>query len=255
MMHTSCKTILLGLIAASALTSHSTYSATVSTVGSFNDPTASSMYFYNRIYNQDDSASPAHSLPNNLNASTDSVAYFGWGVDVAESFVNRQIIQSHFWFNGVGSVDGGAAASVPYGSAFSLGSFTYTNEETILSGGIVNIDFQLNINVDGFDLFPVEYRLQIDNTSNQLANSSDTARLIGIADDISFMLGGNQYLLSFNGFSRDGGLTFESIATLPENQQTSAEIFATITAVPVPAAIWLMGSGLLALVGFARSKK
>ena len=37
--------------------------------------------------------------------------------------------------------------------------------------------------------------------------------------------------------------------------QTSAQIFATITAVPVPAAIWLMGSGLIALFGFARSKK
>ena len=253
-MHASGKTFFLGLIAASALTSQSAYAVTVSAVGSFNDPTASSMYFYNRIYNQDDVTSPARQLPNNLNSATDSVAYFGWGVDVAESFINRQIIQSHFWFNGAGSVDGGLAATVPYGSAFSLGSFTYTNEETILSGGIVNIDFQLNINVDGYNLFPVEYRLQIDNTSNQLPNSSDTARLTGIPDDISFMLGSNQYLLSFNGFSRDGGLTFENIATLPENAQTSAEIFATITAVPVPAAIWLMGSGLIALVGFARSK-
>lgn len=255
MMYVSCRTLLTGLIAVSALTSHSLHAATVSAVGSFNDPSASSMYFYNRIYNQDDATSPARRLPNNLGSTTNSVAYFGWGVDVEESFANRQIIQSHFWFNGVGSVDGGPAATVPFGSAFSLGSFTYTNEETILSGGIVNIDFQLNINVDGYNLFPVEYRLQIDNTSNQLPNSSDTARLIGMADDISFMLGGNPYLLSFNGFSRDGGLTFESIATLPENAQTSAEIFATITAVPVPAAIWLMGSGLLALAGFARSKK
>ncbi|HEY9050382.1 MAG TPA: choice-of-anchor K domain-containing protein, partial [Gammaproteobacteria bacterium] len=183
MKYVSCRTLLLGLIAASAFTSHSTHAATVSAVGSFNDPSASSMYFYNRIYNQDDSASPTRQLPNNLGSTTDSVAYFGWGVDVAESFSNRQIIQSHFWFNGVGSEGGDPAASTSFGSAFSLGSFTYTNQPTILSGGVVNIDFQLNINVDGYDLFPVEYRLQIDNTSNQLPNSSDTARLIGMADD------------------------------------------------------------------------
>ena len=64
-----------------------------------------------------------------------------------------------------------------------------------------------------------------------------------------------QYLLTFNGFSRDGGLTFETAANLAEGQQTTAQIYGTLTAVPLPAAIWLMATGLLALTGFVRTKK
>ena len=36
---------------------------------------------------------------------------------------------------------------------------------------------------------------------------------------------------------------------------TDTVVFATVTAVPVPAAVWLFGSGLLGLVGFARRKR
>jgi hypothetical protein len=213
------------------------------------------MYFFNRTYNQDDAGIPARNLPSNLNSSTDSVAYFGWGVDVLESFYAREIIQSHFWFNGAGSVDGGPAASAPLGTAFSLGSFTYTNEETILSGGLVEVDFQMGITVDGHSLLPIEYRIEINNTPNNSPNPLDIARLIQSPTSLAFAINGSPYLLTFNGFSRDGGATFETVAYLDENMQTSAQIYATITAVPVPAAVWLLGSGLLGLFGFARTKK
>ena len=229
--------------------------ASVQIVGSFNDPTASNYFFFNRTYNQDNDGAPAKQLPNNLVTSTDSVSYFGWGIDTRESFQNHQIIQSHFWFNGAGSVDGSSATTIAYGEAFSLGSFTYTNEETVLSGGMVEIDFQMDIMFDGLDLLPVEYRIGIDNTSNPLA---DTASLLTYPESMLFTMGNTEYLLTFNGFSRDDGNTFETSATLPEDQQTTAEIFATITTttvVPVPAAVWLFGSGLLGLVGFAKRRK
>jgi hypothetical protein len=249
-------TIISGGLLVMALAT-SAQAVTVSTVGSFNDP-ASTSYMYSRIYNQDNTVTPSQHLPGNLNSSTDSVAYFGWGIDVWESVITGQKIQSHFWFNGVGSVAGGAAASVPYGTAFSLGTFTYTNEQTVLSGGLVNIDFRMDIKVDGLGLVPVEYQLQIDNTPNiETANSYDIARIVAAPNNISFFQNGSEYLLTFDGFSRDGGATFETVAYLAEDQQTSAQIYATITqvVVPVPAAIWLMGSGLLALFGFARVKK
>ena len=252
--HTSLA-LLVGMLLASLAITQPAQAITVQTSGQYNDPTASSWYFYNRIYNQDNAVSPSEQLPPNLNSSTDSVAYFGWGIDVEETIINQDIIQSHFWFNGVGSVDGGPAAMTTLGNPFSLGSFTYTNEETILSGGLVEIDFQMDIMVDGLSLLPVEYRIEIDNTPNSWPDNMDTARILSGPNDISFFLDGSQYLLSLNGFSRDGGLTFETEASLAENAQTSAEIYATITVVPVPAAVWLMISGLFALYGFARTKK
>lgn len=253
-MHTNTKSLLLGLLAATAVGSQSAQAVTISTVGSFNDPT-STQYLFDIGINQDDASTGLQTIPVNAQSTTNSIAYYGWGIDVRDSFRTHQIIQSHFWFNGAGSVAGGPAASVPLGTTFSLGSFTYTNEQTILSGGIVQIDFQMDLTIDGLDLAPIEYRIEINNTDNSLPNSFDTATLIGTPNNISFMLNGTQHFLTFNGFSRDGGSTFETTTNLAEGARTSAQIYATITAVPVPAAIWLMASGLLALFGFTRTRK
>lgn len=257
MMQISTKSLFLGLMVSLALSAQSVQAVSVSTVGSFNDPLATNpKYFFNLTDNQDNDSTPVD-LP--ISSVTDSVAYYGWGIDLVDSFITGNIIQSHFWFNGAGSVAGGAAASAPLGTAFSLGTFTYVNQQTVLSGGIVKIDFQMaiNIDIDGVDVLlnPVEYRIEINNTREGGSNPADTARLISTPANIPFLLGGSQYLLTFNGFLPDGGSTYETEATLAEGGTTSAQIYATITAVPVPAAIWLMGSGLLALFGFARTKK
>lgn len=243
----------LSLVATVAMiaSTQGAYAATVQVVGSFHNPSASDFFFYNRTYNQDNDATPDRELPGNLNASTDSVSYFGWGIDYRDSFINHEIIQSHFWFNGTGSVDGSSATTISYGEAFSLGSFTYTNEQTVLSGGQVEIDFRMEIQLDGYGLMPIEYRIGIDNTSNP---ADDRASLLSYPESVAFEMGGVNYLLSLQGFSRDSGASFETYADLPEGEQTTAEIYATITEVPVPAALWLFGTGLIALAGFARRK-
>lgn len=243
----------LSLVATAAMiaTTQGAYAATVQVVGSFHNPSASDFFFYNRTFNQDNDVTPAQELPGNLNTSTDSVSYFGWGIDVRESFRNHEIIQSHFWFNGTGSAGGSSATTISYGEAFSLGSFTYTNEQTQLSGGQVEIDFRMDIQLDGYGLMPIEYRIGIDNRTNP---ADDTASLLSYPQSVAFEMNGMNYLLSLQGFSRDGGLSFETYADLPEGQQTTAEIYATITEVPVPAALWLFGTGLIALAGVARRK-
>lgn len=243
----------LGLAAAATLIAsiQGAYAATVEVAGSFHNPTASDFFFYNRTFNQDNDVTPTRSLPGNLNSSTDSVAYFGWGIDYRESFIEREIIQSHFWFNGTGSVDGSSATTITYGEAFSLGSFTYTNEQTVLSGGQVEIDFRMDIQLDGYGLMPIEYRIGIDNSTNP---ADDTASLLSYPGSFAFEMNGMNYLLSLQGFSRNGGVSFETYADLPEGQQTTAEIYATITEVPLPAAVWLFGTGLIALFGFSRRK-
>ena len=243
--------LLAGITFTASLSLQTATAASVQVVGSFNDATASDYFFFNRTYNQDNDVSPG-SLPDNVSSASDSVAYFGWGLDKRELYRNHRLIQSHFWFNGTGSVGGNSATEITYGEAFSLGSFTYTNEPTHLSGGLVEIDFQMDMQIDGIGLLPVEYRIGIDNTVNPLG---DTATLLSTPDSIAFNMGGAQYLMEFHGFSRDSGASFETYADLAEGQQTTAEIYASITAVPVPAALWLFGSGLIGLAGLARSKK
>lgn len=241
----------LAAAAAIIASTQGAYAATVQVVGSFHNPSASNFFFYNETYNQDADVTPAVALPNNLNASTDSVSYFGWGVDYRESYINHDIIQSHFWFNGTGSVDGSSATTITYGEAFSLGSFTYTNQPTVLSGGQVEIDFRMNIQLDGYGLVPIEYRIGIDNRTNP---ADDTATLLSFPESVAFEMNGMDYLLSLQGFSRNGGVSFETYADLPEGEQTTAEIYATITEVPLPAAVWLFGTGLIALAGLVRRK-
>lgn len=225
--------------------------STIQVIGSFSNPTSTG-YMYDQTFNQDNDPAPSQSMPANTNAVTDSVAYFGWGIDWRDSFINHHTIQSHFWFNGTGSVDGSTATTFTLGEAFSLGSFNYTNEQTVLSGGYVEIDFNMNILVDGVPLIPSTYRIGIDNTPNDSVPAYDTATLLSGPESILFYLDSAPYLLTFNGFTRDSGATFETYANLEEGAQTSAEIFATITAIPVPAAAWLFASGLLTLIGVSR---
>lgn len=249
--------VLPGFILAAVGTVHTAQAALVQVNGSFNDQSATSNYFFNRTYNQDNVTSPSKPIPSNLGMGTDSVAYFGWGIDVTDSIITGEIIQSHFGFNGTGSVAGGAEALALNGEAFSLGSFRYTNEQTNLSGGYVEVDFQMDLTIDGVSLLPIEYRIGIENTPNLESPDYDTATLTGTPADSSFWIGDTNYLLSFNGFSRDGGINFETTADLAEGFQTSAEIYATLTvaSVPVPAAVWLFGSGLIGLVGFAKRRR
>ncbi|MDH5648054.1 MAG: VPLPA-CTERM sorting domain-containing protein [Gammaproteobacteria bacterium] len=248
-----------GVALVSACLSQSVAAMMVDVTGSFDATSLThTHYIYDRFYNQDNLDPAPVTLPGNLGATTNSVAYFGWGIDLTDSIIQQQAIQSHFWFNGTGSVGGAASASVLSGDTFSLGTFTYTNEQTVFSGGLVQIDFLMDISIEGMVLANTLYRLEIDNTVNSSSTPEDTARLLNpLPDPKIFNLGGVDYQLVFNGFSRDGGLTFETQATLAEGDRTSAEIFATIsqvTVVPIPAAVWLFGSGLLALMGLAHRK-
>lgn len=252
--------MLAGSIAVCASLVTSTASAfTVDVSGAFdpNSLTHTNAFIFKRFYNQDDVSPAPVSLPGNLQSSTDSVAYFGWGIDVTESIVTQQVIQSHFWFNGVGSAGGAAPADVALGDTFSLGTFTYTNEQTLFSGGVVGIDFALNLDIDGLALSNILYRIEIDNTTNGGSNPTDTASLISMPAPALFTLGGIDYQLTLNGFSRNAGASFETQATLAEGAQTSAEIFATISqvAVPVPAAFWLFASGLAVMTGAMRRRR
>ena len=57
------------------------------------------------------------------------------------------------------------------------------------------------------------------------------------------------------GFNTNQIRGFDSNDIFRLDQIVAADKFITVSAVPIPAAVWLFGSGLLGLIGVARRKK
>jgi hypothetical protein len=93
-------------------------------------------------------------------------------------------------------------------------------------------------------------------SSNYIATNTTTANTLLLTNNSSFILG----------LSTDGGnnwMAESSIVSLGANAYTVifstgnsiTEVDVRIAPVPVPAAVWLLGSGLIGLAGIARRKK
>jgi len=188
---------------------------------------------------------------------------FNWGV-TARYWGKRCgnwfgcVNHSNFSFDGVGSDRGEAGFSVDANQAFSLGEFTYTNEATYYSRNVTGVDFSIGLNIDGAGFTDFSYTMEILNTPN---NSSDPADYAAFTNGVamqSVFLNGSEYELEILGFSRDGGITFESHTWANEHSRTKADIYArfnTVSAVPVPGAVWLFGSGIIAFASLMRKRK
>jgi hypothetical protein len=238
-------TLLLvsGLSQASALFTGSVF-------GEFDNPNAG-YWDYTRIHNNDLG-----------NASSDA-SVFNWG-KTSRNWGNGCrswfgcVNHSNFSFDGVGSDRGEAGFSVAANQAFSLGDFTYTNEATYYSRNVTGVDFTIDLDIDGVGSTDFTYTMEILNTPNTSPDPADYAALSNGISTQSVILSGIEYKLEILGFSRDGGMTFESYTWANEHTSTTAGIYAqfnTVSAVPVPAAAWLFGSGLIALFSMMRKRK
>lgn len=223
-------------ISGAALLSTSATSASFTgyAFGDFSNP-VSGFYDYISITNND------------LGTYANDHSVFDWGID-------RRGRSSQFRFDGTASDYVEPNFAVTDGSAFSLGDFTYTNRATRYSAGVTGVDFDLNVNLLGIGWSTFNYSLSIDNTPNGSTNVPDYVSLISQGDDSLFSYLGQSYRFELLGFSRDGGLTFEDYTYANERSSTTAEIYGRIDAVPVPAALWLFGSGLVALGALVRRK-
>jgi hypothetical protein len=213
-----------------------------SVVGSFGNATFTDPHF-DYTHNNDTGASG--SLP--------PIASFNWGIGI--DYRRLQLVSSSFTFDGVGSDAAIPGYSAGVGDQFVLGTFTYTNNMTYFSGGVVHVDFDLNVTANGQSLSPLSYTIMIDNTPNSGPNPADYAELVGTPGPVSFSHGGLDYWFEILGFSRDGGASFETYTYLDESATTQADIHARITVVPLPAAAWLLISGSTVLgAGFRRRR-
>jgi len=184
-----------------------------------------------------------------LGHSSSSSSVFNWGS------ARHTPHGSQFRFDGTASDAHETDFSVRTGTAFSLGEFTYTNLPTYRSKNVKGVDFRINVNLTDIGWSSFDYSLNIENTPNGGPNEADYVSLSGAPNDVFFEHAGQSYSLEVLGFTRNNGATFESYTFANENSFTSAEVYARVQVVPVPAAVWLFVSGGLVLISFTKSKR
>jgi len=136
---------------------------------------------------------------------------------------------------------------------FKISTLTYKNTEiTSLSSYALNVgDKSLDIGMEftspSIANYIFNYDLQIVETNNSAVDSDDRVRLIPANNfNPSFIISGQSFSFELLGFSNGSG-GFDTSFIQPEGSSASADIYAKITAVPVPSALWLF---MTALSGF-----
>ncbi|HEY9147256.1 MAG TPA: choice-of-anchor K domain-containing protein, partial [Thiobacillus sp.] len=132
--------------------------------------------------------------------------------------------------------------------------------------GVNALDLLLSVQLTESALNDFVFGISIEHTRDEgKKGDPDHLKLIHDFGSFQFNLAGRNYALNFLGLSTDQGETFSDRLSLDEGHKVKAGLYAMITSsqlppcdpqavVPVPAAIWLFGSGLLALLGLSRRR-
>lgn len=200
--------------------------------GSFSNPVFSAPRSLHYLFNNDQGSNPY--LP--------AVAEFGWGVDPLT------FASSRFRFNGAKG-HAGLLTSSPL--QFKLGFFKYTNLPTVRAGKTVKVDLNLNLTIGSLAKpLDLHYGLEIHNTHR--ANTPDSMKIVSMTGKSTFKLSGIGYELKLLGFDR--GIMGMTVA---ENNHSGMHLWASVdkvSAVPLPASVWLFGSALIGLMGISRGR-
>lgn len=167
-------------------------------------------------------------------------------------------------------------SAVTLGTAFKLGELTHYNNSIYLDTAITNANLKLQLSLAGTGSIttgPLNYSFNIFETPNVAGSCpSWQASTTPCDDKISFSasstsqqfsLDGQLYSFNLLGFFKDPStivsdmITTEQMATTRNLMASITAVPSTVTATPVPApaALWLLGSGLLGLAGFAKRKR
>jgi len=135
--------------------------------------------------------------------------------------------------------------------AFKIGSLTYTNAEIISDSSLFETALRIQLDFVGpasIGTVDFNYELAIDETNNNNAVSADSVTLTPVAGASSFLAHVNNldYAFELLGFSSDG-VSFDNVFDQLEYTSSTVNLYAKITAVPIPSALWLF---MTALSGF-----
>ncbi len=100
---------------------------------------------------------------------------------------------------------------------------------------------------------PGGYEIYLTDTSSTTPASGAYLGFLGQTRSTSE--GWQQYSFSFTATAEMSGLSFLMFAPTSDTSAYPGLDSVSLSAVPVPAAVWLFGSGLIGLIGFARHKK
>jgi hypothetical protein len=170
------------------------------------------------------------------------------------------------WTVEAGQFNGGGTASSTNGNSNALGAakMIFTSNLGTAANGVVSglnltnlVAFENGINND----------LNTGGLLNALTTGTETTGsglypgpaqqkygLIG-APDMSVLGGTAQQLFGFTGSASAGVLTSYILGTATLDASGNLTFATNVSAVPLPAAVWLFGSGLMGLVGVSRRRK
>lgn len=149
---------------------------------------------------------------------------------------------------------------------FALGKLLFDNQTGQGSSGV--LDTLLNISVKFDDLpnaFNWDYKLSLSEFEGRRGKYGDLLSMSGEIFSHKFETDTGRFRFGLMGWSQDEGQTFIDHLRVGDYDLGKLKLFGVInpyggphcqtTVVPVPAAAWLFGSGLLALFGLARSRR
>ena len=150
---------------------------------------------------------------------------------------------------------------------FVFGSLSYFNGTT--AGGTdaeaVDIEAILNFTAPSGITEKFTFNLGLDNTPNTSSDPNMNADIVTFDNTVPsnfFSSGGVDFTLEFLGFGSltGAGFTVEDSFRVLENEGATVDLVGRITStpsvapnpVPVPAAVWLLGSGIIGLIGLRK---
>jgi len=134
-------------------------------------------------------------------------------------------------------------ATLTYSNAVILASTSY--QETVVKAGNNSLDIQLGFTSPGvINGLVFNYDLLIVETDNNLSDSADKVLMVP-ADEFNplFFIDNQAFYFEFMGFSQGEGV-YDNFFTQEEATSSTIDLYARITAVPVPSAVWLFVTAL-----------
>lgn len=146
-------------------------------------------------------------------------------------------------------------STTPGSSPFAIGWLTHSNNAIYGDTNITSANLSLQLSLTGSSAFNFNYTFNIAQDTNTYA---DTLSFSPVGST-QFSLDGQLYSFNLLGFYNQGSI-YSQILVGDGATVTQAPLYASITTigvtpVPAPAALWLLGSGLLCLTGFAKRKR